>query len=58
MTMVQGKSGCDNYLLSYEYFYLPKFALQIGHEKVLSTATIGMPLRTNGDCDVTESYLD
>ena len=36
----------------------PKFALQNGLEKVLFTATIGMPLRANGDCDVTESSLD
>ena len=49
MTMVQKKSSCDNYVLSYEHFY-PKFSLQNGHEKVLSTATIGMPLRANGDC--------
>ena len=40
MTMVQWKSGCDYYLLSYEHFYLPN-----------------LPLRANGDCDVTETYL-
>ena len=39
-------------------FLSPKFALQNGLEKVLFTATIGMPLRANGDCDVTESYLE
>ena len=39
-------------------FLSPKFALQNGLEKVLFTATIGIPLRANGDCDVTESYLE
>ena len=39
-------------------FLSPKVALQNGLEKVLFTATIGMPLRANGDCDVTESYLE
>ena len=39
-------------------FLSPKFGLQNGLEKVLFTATIGMPLRTNGDCDVIESYLE
>ena len=49
MTMVQWKSGCDYYLLSYEHFYLPKFSFQNGLEKVHFTATNGMPLRANGD---------
>ena len=57
MKMVQWKSGCDYYLLSYELFLFPKFGLQNGLEKVLFTATIGMPLRAKGDCDVIESYL-
>ena len=35
-----------------------KFALQNGFENMLFTATIGMPLRANGDCDVIESYLE
>ena len=39
-------------------FLSPKLALENGQEKVLFTATIAMPLRTNGDCDVTESYLE
>ena len=39
-------------------FLSPKLALQNGHEKVLFTATIGMPLRANGDSEVTESYLE
>ena len=56
--MVQWKSGYDYYLLSYEHFLCPKFALQKWLLKVLFTATIGMPLRANGNCDVTESYLD
>ena len=30
----------------------PKFALQNGLKKLLFTATIWMPLRSNGDCDV------
>ena len=50
--MVQWKSGCDYYLLSYEPFLSPKFVLQNGLEKVHFTATIGIPLRKNGDCDV------
>ena len=58
MRMVQWKSGCDYYLLSYEHFYPIKFALQNRLEKVLLTSTIGLPLRANGDCDVTESYLE
>ena len=39
-------------------FLSPKFALQNGFEKVLFTATVGMPLRADCDCDVTESYLE
>ena len=39
-------------------FLSPKFALQNGLTKLLFTATIGMLLRANGDCDVTESYLE
>ena len=39
-------------------FFPNNFALQNGLEKVLFTATIGMPLRAKGDCDVTESYLE
>ena len=58
MTMAQWKSGCDYYLLSYEPIYLPLFTLQNGLEKKLFTATIGMPLRANGDGHVTESYLE
>ena len=33
MTMVQGKSGCDNYLLSYEHFYLQNLPSKIGMKK-------------------------
>ena len=58
MRMAQWKSGCDYCLLSYELIYLPLFTLQNGLEKVLFTATIGMPLRANGQCAVTESYLE
>ena len=57
MRMVQWKSGCDYYLLSYEHFYLQIFALQVGLEKVLLTATSGMSLRANGEFDVSESFL-
>ena len=57
MRMVQWKSGCDYYLLSYEHFYPLNLPSKIGLEKVLLTSTIGVPLRANGDCDVTESYL-
>ena len=39
-------------------FLSPKFALQNGLENVLFSETIGMLLRANGDCDVTESYLE
>ena len=38
-------------------FLSRKFYFQNGLEKVLFTATIGMPHRANGDCDVIESYL-
>ena len=58
MTMVQWKSGCDIFFLSYEQFYLPKLPSKMGLKKVHFTATIGIPLRANGDCDVTESYLE
>ena len=34
MIMVQWKSGCDSYLLSYEYFYLPKLPSKMGLKKV------------------------
>ena len=33
MTMVQGKNGCDNYLLSYEHFYLPNLPSKISMKK-------------------------
>ena len=58
MTMVQWKKGCDFYLLSYKHFYFPKLPSKVGLKKVHFTATIGMTLRANGDCDVTESYLE
>ena len=58
MRMVQCKSGRDYYLLSYEHFYLPNLPSIKGLEEELFTATIGMPLRANGDCDITESYLE
>ena len=58
MTMVQWKSGCDYYLLSYEHSFLTIFPFKKGFEKVIFTATIGMPLQANGDDDVIESYLD
>ena len=48
-----GKVACD-YYVELSIFL---FALQNGLEKVLFTATFGMPHRANGDCDVTESYL-
>ena len=33
MTMVQWKSGCDYYFLSYEHFYLPNLHSKIGLKK-------------------------
>ena len=33
MTMVEWKSGCDYYLLSYELFYLPTLPSQMGLKK-------------------------
>ena len=33
MTMVQWKSGCDYYLLSYEHFYLPNLPSKMGLKK-------------------------
>ena len=33
MTMVQGKNGCDNYLLSYEHFYLPNLPSKMSMKK-------------------------
>ena len=41
----------------YVHFFF-KLALQNGLEKGLFTATIGMPLWADGNCDVTESYLE
>ena len=38
-------------------FRSPKFALQNGLEKLVFTATSEMPLRANGDREVTETYL-
>ena len=58
MRMVQCKSGCDYYLLSYEHFYVPNLPSKTGLKKCILPQLIGMPLRANGDCDVTESYLD
>ena len=58
MTMVEWKSGCDYYLLSYEHSFLTIFPSKKGFEKELFTATIRMPLQANGDDDVIESYLD
>ena len=58
MRMVQWKSGCDYYLLSYEHSYLPSLPSKMSSKKCLFTPTIGKPLRANGDCDVTEIYLE
>ena len=57
MTIVQWKSGYDYYLLSYEHFCLPNLPSKMSLKKVLFIVTTGMPLRANGDYDVTESYL-
>ena len=35
MTMVQLKSGCDYYLLSYEHFYLPIYPSKMGMKKCI-----------------------
>ena len=37
MTMVQWKSGCDYYLLSYEHFYLPNLPSKMGLKKLFLT---------------------
>ena len=34
MTMVQWKSGCDYYFLSYERFYLPILPSKMGLKKI------------------------
>ena len=39
-------------------FWSPKFALQNGLEKPVFTATFELPLRANGDRDVSQSYLE
>ena len=39
-------------------FLSSKFAFHYGLEKELFTLAIGMLLGANGDCDVTESYLE
>ena len=57
MTTVQWKSGCEDYLLSYEHLYLPNLPSKMGLKSAFYRK-IGIPLRTNGDCDVTESYLE
>ena len=36
-TMVQWKSGCDYYLLSYEHFYLPNLPSKLGLKKCFLT---------------------
>ena len=48
------------WLIFVEYwaFVSSKFAFQNTLEKPLFTATFGIPMRTNGDRDVTESYLE
>ena len=57
MTMDYWKSCCYSYLLSYEHFYLPNLPFKMGLKPVC-TAIFGIPLRANGDRDVTESYLE
>ena len=58
MTMVQWKNGCDYFMLSYEHFYFLNLHSKRVLKKFFFFTTIGMPLRANGDCDVTESYLE
>ena len=43
---------------SYEQFFLPNLPSKMGFKKVLFNVIIWTPLRANGDCDVTESYLE
>ena len=38
--------------------FISQFSFQNGLEKELFTATLGMPLRAYGNCDVTERYLE
>ena len=40
MRMVEWKSGCDFYLLSYEQFFLPNFPSKMGFKKVLFNVII------------------
>ena len=56
--MVQWKSGCDQFFVELGAFWSPKLSVQNGLEKPVFTATFEMPLRANGNLDVTESYLD
>ena len=37
MRMVQWKSGCDYYLLSYKHFFLPNFPSKMGLKKCFLT---------------------
>ena len=43
MTMVQWKSGCDCYLLSYEHFYLPNLPSKMGVKSFFSTQQLELP---------------
>ena len=56
--MVQWKSGCDQFFVELGAFRSPKLSVQNGLEKPVFTATFEMPLRANGDSDVSETYLE
>ena len=45
MTMVQWKSGCDYYLLSYEHFYLPNLPYKMGFKKIFLPQQLDYPGR-------------
>ena len=43
MTTVQGKSGCNYYLLSYEHFYLPNLFYKMGLKKIFLPQQLDCP---------------
>ena len=57
MTMVQWKSGCDYYLLSYEHFYLPNLHSKIGLKKCFLPQHLECRFGPTATGDVTESFL-
>ena len=43
MTMIQWKSGCDYYFLSYEHFYLPNLPSKMGLKKFILRQQLEFP---------------